>query len=256
VGIGGSSAVQQATPFSYNGGGIVNWGIQLTGAADSGVISQADSFSRYGVYADIDTAKGAWSDAGARGASGWRHNTDYGLFQSTVATDVNLNIQGLTQSGTNFGYTIFKGVDTSTVAYAHHGAWNGLNNTQPGAPTATAPNPAYNPALPISASNPLTIPGSVPGGNTNLSVADIVAYSIGGETPSNLNNITFHADAGQVYTIVLGGYRNGAWGNTADGYVLNVSAVPVPGAVWLFGSAMAGLIGFGRRNVKAALIAA
>jgi hypothetical protein len=51
---------------------------------------------------------------------------------------------------------------------------------------------------------------------------------------------------------VLGGYRNGAWSDTADGYVLNVAAVPVPGAIWLFGSAMAGLIGFGRRKNKIA----
>jgi hypothetical protein len=28
----------------------------------------------------------------------------------------------------------------------------------------------------------------------------------------------------------------------------NVQAVPVPGAVWLFGSAIVGLIGFGRRK--------
>jgi len=35
-------------------------------------------------------------------------------------------------------------------------------------------------------------------------------------------------------------------------YQLEVTAVPVPGAVWLFGSAMAGLIGFGRRKTAIA----
>jgi hypothetical protein len=230
VGIGGSSTVSASTPFGYSGSGIVNWGVQLTSATDSGVISQADAHSRYGVYADIDTAKGAWSDNAVGGAGGWRHNLDYGLFKSTVATDVNLSIHGLTQSGTNFGFTIFKGVDTSTGAYNHHGSWNAGNNTQAGAPNAA----------------------SLPGGGTNFTAANIVAYSIGGATPSNLNNITFHADANQTYTIVLGGYRNGAWSDTADGYVLNVAAVPVPGAIWLFGSAMAGLIGFGRRKNKIA----
>lgn len=39
-----------------------------------------------------------------------------------------------------------------------------------------------------------------------------------------------------------------AW-NMAN-YKLSISAVPVPGAVWLFGSAMAGLIGFGRRKSR------
>jgi len=227
------TAGPNTTPFGYNGGAILNWAVEFDSGKDSAVISQADS-SKYGTganpfYADIDTAKGAWSDNALTGASGWRHNLDYGLFKSSVATDVNLNIQGLTQSGTNFGFTIFKGKDTSTIAYAHHGAWNAGNNT--GGITAD----------------------SLPGGNFNLTAADIVAYSVGGANPSNLNNITFRADANQVYTILLGGYKNGAWGDTADGYVLNVAAVPVPGAVWLFGSAMAGLIGFGRRNLKAPL---
>ena len=136
----------------------------------------------------------------------------------------------ITQSGTNFAFTIFKGMDTSIVAYNHHGAWNLGNNSQIGAPTSS----------------------SLPGGNTTLSVANIVAYSIGNTptTGTNLNTITFNAEAGQIYTIALGGYRNGAWGLTQDGYKLNVSAVPVPAAVWLFGSAMAGMIGVGRRKNK------
>jgi hypothetical protein len=228
VGINGSSTVSSSTPFSYNGGGIVNWGIHLTSATDSGVISQADSFSRYGVYADIDTAKGAWSDNAVGGAGGWRHNLDMGLFKSDVTTDVHLSLQGLAQTGTNFGYTIFKGMDTSTVAYGHHGSWNAGNN----ASGATA--------------------ASLPGGNTSFTLSDIVAYSVGGATSSNLNDIIFHAEAGQVYTIALGGYRNGAWSDTADGYVMNVAAVPLPGAVWLFGSAVAGFLGIGRRKKQIA----
>lgn len=228
VGVGGSSAVTSSTPYGYGGSGIVNWGITLTNATDSGVISQADSFNRYGIYADIDTAKGAWSDNALTGAGGWRHNLDMGLFKSTVTTDVRLSVQGLTQSGTNFGFTIFKGMDTSTGAYSHHGSWNAGNN----ASGVTA--------------------ASLPGGGTSFSLADVVAYSVGGASPLNLNDITFRAEAGQVYTIALGGYRNGEWSNTADGYVMNVAAVPLPGAVWLFGSAMAGFMGYGRRKNKSA----
>ncbi len=37
-------------------------------------------------------------------------------------------------------------------------------------------------------------------------------------------------------------------GYTTGWHELTVTSVPVPGAVWLFGSAMAGLIGFGRRK--------
>lgn len=104
-------------------------------------------------------------------------------------------------------------MDTSTVAYNHHGpAWNVGTNTQPGAPTAD----------------------SLRGGNTNLPLSSIVAYSIGDPdgtgplTPTNLNTITFYAIANQVYTIAVGGYRNGDWFDTTDGYVLTVSQAPVP----------------------------
>jgi hypothetical protein len=232
VGIGGSASVSTSTPFGYAGGAPVNWAAQFTGGTDSATVSQADAFTRYGVYADIDTAKGAWSDASLGGASGWRHNLDYGLFKSDVGGTITLSASGLTQGGTNFGFTIFKGMDASTGAYNHHGPWNSGNNS-----TGLTAN-------------------SLPGGGSNFGgTGNIVAYSVGGSTPSNLNTITFTADPGQVYTIVLGGYRNGAWGDTADGYVLNVSSaapVPIPAAVWLFGSALAGLGVIGRRKDQAA----
>lgn len=67
--------------------------------------------------------------------------------------------------------------------------------------------------------------------------------------------------AGQ-YTLLVGGaslplfdvdgitlLNDGTYGVVAS---LSVQPVPVPGAVWLFGSAMAGLIGFGRRKSLAA----
>ncbi|MGZ3836616.1 MAG: hypothetical protein ACXVB0_24085 [Mucilaginibacter sp.] len=60
------------------------------------------------------------------------------------------------------------------------------------------------------------------------------------------------------YTIVVGDqtssgafdghYKIGLEASLTNRYGNIVSAVPVPGAVWLFGSAMAGLIGFGRRK--------
>ncbi len=221
AGTGGTNT----TPFGYNGGGVLHWGVHMT-ANGTAEISSQDSLTRYGVGADIDTAKGAWSDQLLSGAQGWRHDVDFGLFKSDVGGTVTVNAQGINQSGTNFGFTIFKGMDTSTVAYNHHGSWNLGNNTQLSAPTSS----------------------SLPKGNTSFSVADMVAYSIGGATPSNLNTISFNAEAGQIYTIALGGYKNGAWGATVDGYKLSISAVPVPGAVWLFASAMAGLIGLRGRK--------
>ncbi len=49
-----------------------------------------------------------------------------------------------------------------------------------------------------------------------------------------------------VYFLTLN--PTGTVGNFVDN--VSVSAVPVPAAVWLFGSAFAGLIGFGRRKTK------
>ena len=219
---GTSSAT--VAPFAY-AGAHMNWGIEITGGlGGNGSISTFDSFNKYGIYADVDTAKGAWSDASSAGASGWAHDLDTGLFKSDTSGLVTLSATGIIQSGTDFGFTIFKGMDTGT-SYMHHGGWNAGNNST----GITADS------LPISVSG--------------LSIGDIVAYSVGGASLSNLNNISFNAEAGQIYQIFIGGYRNGLWYDTIDGYQLSVSQVPVPGAVWLFGSAIAGFLGL-RRNKK------
>ena len=221
------------TPFGYTGAHL-NWGFEITGGnGGTGEISTTQAFSKYGVYADVDTAKGAWSDANQPpNASGWRHDLEFGLFKSDTTGAVTLNAQGILQSGTQFGFTIFKGMSTN-ADYFHHGGWNATNNA----------SGLTNNSLPDGGTD------FDPDGAGPLSALDaIVAYSVGGATPSNLNNITFNAEAGQVYTIVLGGYRNGAWYDTIDGYKLTISQVPVPGAVWLFGSALAGFVSVSRRK--------
>lgn len=229
VGIGGSSTPTLTTPFGYNARVNLNWAVELNGAGNSATISNADAIARYSQSADIDTAKGAWSDNTSGGAAGWKHDLDWGLFKSDVAGNVTLSIAGVNQTGTNFGFTIFKGMSPNTTgAYSHHGGWNTNGNNAGLAPTTA------------------NIPGQ-----TGFVLADMVAWTVGGATPSNLNTITFSALAGQVYSIALGGYRNGSWGDTNDGYVLNISqtsAVPVPAAAWLFGGAIMSLIGANRRK--------
>lgn len=246
----GNPLLTTAAPFGYTGAHM-NWGVEVTGGnGGTGTISTFDSFSRYGAYADIDTAKGAWSalNTGTK-FGGWRHDLDVGLFKSDTSGLVTLNVTGILQTG-NFGFTIFKGMDAVTK-YNHHGQWNNFTNTQVGAPDAYSS--PYNTTLNIGAP---AINGAVLAG-TSLSVPDMVAYSIGNDPntaaneEANLNTIQFFAQAGQVYSIFLGGYRNGNWGDTTDGYQLTISQVPVPGAVWLFGSALVGMIGFGGRKAKA-----
>lgn len=55
------------------------------------------------------------------------------------------------------------------------------------------------------------------------------------------------ANAGDIGMIAFHDNPNGNY-IQFDNLGFGVAAVPVPGAVWLFGSAMAGLIGFGRRK--------
>jgi len=82
--------------------------------------------------------------------------------------------------------------------------------------------------------------------------SDRPTYLIHDATVDSVNGLTFNVEAGQVYTIAVGGHEFGSvFGPTAD-YKLTVNAVPVPAAVWLFGSALAGLLGFNRRRDKIA----
>ncbi len=234
------TATATTAAFGYSGAHL-NWGMNITGGnGGTGTISTLDSFARYGAYADIDTAKGAWAATNTGPTQGgWRHDLDVGLFKSDTSGLVTLTATGLINTGAQFGFTIFEGVDNVTK-YQHHGGWNANNNT-----TGIT-----------SASNPYN--GSVLNGSTPLTDGSIIAYSVGsisGSTPSGLNTIQFYANAGQTYTIFLGGYMGGNWNSTTDGYSLTVSQVPVPAAVWLFGSALAGMGIIGRRRNKGALVA-
>jgi len=58
--------------------------------------------------------------------------------------------------------------------------------------------------------------------------------------------------ANQVYGLRIEGFGDKTL--TSGSYTTNTSTVPVPGAVWLFGSAIAGLVGFSKRK-KAGLTA-
>jgi hypothetical protein len=52
--------------------------------------------------------------------------------------------------------------------------------------------------------------------------------------------------AAGFYTVFVGGANAALTGSPIN---LNVAAVPVPGAVWLFGSALMGLIGAQRKKM-------
>jgi hypothetical protein len=215
-----------ALPLGYTGSSHLNWAVNLTGAGDSAVISAADSLTRYGAAAEIDTGGGAWRDNSAT-TTGWKHQTDIGLVASNVTQNITLNLTTLGNllPGTfsKFGVTVFDGMDTSTANYSHHGAWNN--------PVASKPYTANNPF------------------GTTIGLANI-GYS---DNVDGVNGFTFAAQADHIYSIYLGGVDFSKWNTGVDGYALNIttSPVPLPGAVWLFGSALAGFVSLRRRQLTA-----
>ena len=73
-----------------------------------------------------------------------------------------------------------------------------------------------------------------------LSVTLDAAYATGGIIQFGFNNLVGFDDASGMY------YDNACWTN--DGGASCTSAVPVPAAVWLFGSGLLGLVGVARRR--------
>ena len=225
----------------------MNWAAELTGLGDSATISRIDSNTRYGGtvlndgttfnYADIDTAKGAWHD---NVSTGWKHDTDIGLFRSSVTQLVTLNVASQLGTGEvdvtpDYGISVFTGMTAgANGGYSHHGGWHAVSNAVALGAAGDGINELAG--TDISPNNPF-------GGSGEVRLVDDVLN----------NDLTFLANAGQMYTIYLGGFQGGDWTTTRNNYQLSFStppaAVPVPGAVWLFGSAIAGFLGL-RRNKK------
>lgn len=223
------------TQFSYTGTQHLNW-TAVINSGESATVSRLDSNTRYqgtqlsdGTifnYADIDTAKGAWHDGIA---NGWKHDSDIGLFKSTVTQPVTLSITSLLGNGQtnetlNYGFSIFEGMDTSTVNFSHHGPWHIMEAIE-------AVNVGNN-NYPVTEANPFNRSG------LEILIGD---YVLG-------NTATFIAEKDKVYTIILGGFQGGSFVETRNDYQLTISSVPVPGAVWLFGSGLVGLVTSRRRK--------
>jgi hypothetical protein len=114
----------------------------------------------------------------------------------------------------NAGYTT--GGTTYTLGNANYGVWgNGL--------------------------------GSVPG-STNLYGTGIDQSGVALDQQVSLYGVTGNSGAGKLQSYLLGSNLT-----LSSAGVLSVSSVPLPAAVWLFGSGLLGLIGVGRRKAAAAV---
>lgn len=226
---------------NYKGVAALNWAVHLQTASDSAEISVADANTRYGSQAgyvapDLDTAQGSWVDSAAS-PGGWGMYSDYALILSDVTRTIRLTPSTVNSAlPSNFGISVFTGKNTQlSGGWSHHQGWNTGYIKGDTSPANLAK---------VSGNNPMGISG--------LTFLTFVDGS--GLGPYGGSYLDFVAQAGQVYTIILGGAAGTAWntisGNSIANYSLNVAAVPVPAAVWLFTSALAGMGVLGRRKNK------
>jgi hypothetical protein len=191
--------------------------------------------------------------AGSSTAGPATANGEYNIIQSTHAQYLNVSIAadnyavtGNYQPGINdLSYAVYQGVATGP-------GLQGL--TLLGSGTASAPGAEIDFSIALTGSY---LNGPSSGGQFTLVVGDASQSA-----DSNLAN--YIAASNYDPYIKIGFWETGAGSaNTLAGLQTNMnmiyheqginpSAVPLPGAVWLFGSAIAGLIGFGRRKLAAA----
>lgn len=245
--------------YAYNGGtnqlasGGYNESVAVTqGSWGNGVSSIYNSanntFNQGNLY--INPYAGSGSTASSP-------NGEYNIIQSTGAQYLNVSIAadnyavtGTPTAGVNAGtnelaYAIYQGVATGP-------GLQGL--VLLGSGTASAPGAEIDFSVHMTGSY---LNGPVSGGEFTLVVGDASQ-----STNSTLSNYVA-ASSFDPY-VKIGLWETGAGSaNTIAGLQTNSgtiyqeqgtnpSAVPVPGAVWLFGSALAGFAGFGRRKQTAA----
>jgi len=179
------------------------------------LVSSADAVSR-GATAGytLSSVNNKWT-AGP-GNTSWGNALDYGLIYTDVAGNLSIEIRADADLSSDFapGFTLWKDWGDAGTGNKHQ-AWN------------------------FDANNPQSL------GVTGITYLDHTATTIAG----GVATLTFSNIEIGRYTLFIGG--NGTV-HTNQYYLANISvatpaAVPLPGAVWLFGSALA-LFGFGRRK--------
>jgi len=135
--------------------------------------------------------------------------------------------------------------DMSQVAQAGQGGliW-GTNNT-PGGP-GVVETLGYANSGNSFASN--TWGQAVNAGANDVSIDNLYESGVSGAVGAGFASLTLNNLAAGWYTIFVSGANTSLAGSPID---VSVSAVPVPGAVWLFGSALVGLVGASRRKLAA-----
>ncbi|MDD1620572.1 MAG: hypothetical protein LUQ11_03745 [Methylococcaceae bacterium] len=89
---------------------------------------------------------------------------------------------------------------------------------------------------------------AVNGGANDVSIDNLYESGITGSVDVGSASLTLNNLKAGWYTVFVSGANGTLTGSPID---VSVSSVPVPGAVWLFGSALVGLVGASRRKLVA-----
>lgn len=187
-------------------------------------VSTADAVAEGGANVVIESLANRWNPARS-----WGNALDFGLIDLHASANLTIRVAGDAASSSTFlpGFTLWQGWDLGTGN--KHGAWN-----------ATPTNPGNRGATGISYLGHASTASSDGGIN----------YSYN-STAFNAVEITFTNLAAGKYSLWIGGNGTVASPAGSQRYIANISAspVPLPGAIWLFGTAFMGLIGIKRRSI-------
>lgn len=199
----------------YTGSLPANWVAMIH---NDGGVANSQTASSAGAGFAIGMGGRAYKD----GTTNWGHTADYGLIE--LAHDATVTITVTSQdAGLRPAFGLWSGWDTG--GGSRHGDF--LNNG------------AINPM----AANPL---------GATLGLVDSSAWAVAASTGNGVTaTLTRFLSAGN-YTMILGGYDSTANPSLAYSATISAAAVPIPAAVWLFGSALAGMGLVGRRKTAAA----
>ncbi|MGD0958860.1 MAG: PEP-CTERM sorting domain-containing protein [Methylomonas sp.] len=249
-------AVNNSPAPSTGTGAASSWGMNVYATPNIGVTTDdvlVGKTSDTGANGLADTGN-TWrvrGQAGSNGAAnGWSSQAPIG----TQGAEFAASTVGYNNINVSFDwYTTTQGEAKLQLEYTNDGV-NWINT-----PINIGANSSLGLAALTNASSPNTVTGSYISDNllTNGSKAGqdwFTGLTATINDPLAANNPNFaiaivNASTGADNVSTQGTALNNSSGNWRfDNVTISGSAVPVPGAVWLFGSALAGFIGFNRRK--------